>query len=52
VLLGLLVFVSRVAGGVVRERSHRPQLHLVFVWIVISIIWFGPATGRRSSRRS
>jgi NitT/TauT family transport system permease protein len=41
VLLGLLVFVSRVAGGVVRERSHRPQLHLVFVWIVISIIWFG-----------
>jgi NitT/TauT family transport system permease protein len=41
VLLGLLVFVSRVAGGVVRDVLTVLNSTSVFVWIVISIIWFG-----------
>src|SRR2546426_7214663 len=41
VLIGLVAFLSRLARGVVHDVL--PVLHStsVFVWIVISIIWFG-----------
>jgi ABC-type nitrate/sulfonate/bicarbonate transport system permease component len=41
VLLGLLAFVSRLARGVVRDALVVLNSTSVFVWIVISIIWFG-----------
>jgi len=41
VLLGLLAFLSRVARGVVHDVLAVLNSTSVFVWIVISIIWFG-----------
>jgi NitT/TauT family transport system permease protein len=41
VLLGLLAFVSPVARGVVHDLLAVLNSTSVFVWIVISIIWFG-----------
>jgi NitT/TauT family transport system permease protein len=41
VLLGLGAFVSRVARGVVHDVLSVLNSTSVFVWIVISIIWFG-----------
>jgi NitT/TauT family transport system permease protein len=41
VLLGLLAFVSRVGRGVVHDALVVLNSTSVFVWIVISIIWFG-----------
>jgi len=41
VLLGLLAFVSRLARGVVADGLAVLNSTSVFVWIVISIIWFG-----------
>ena len=41
VLLGLLAFVSRLARGVVADALAVLNSTSVFVWIVISIIWFG-----------
>ncbi|HXK34088.1 MAG TPA: ABC transporter permease [Dehalococcoidia bacterium] len=41
VLLGLAGFVSAVARGVVRDAVGVLNATSVFVWIVISIIWFG-----------
>ena len=40
-LLGLLAFLSRVARGVVHDLLAVLNSTSVFVWIVISIIWFG-----------
>lgn len=40
-LLGLAAFVSRVARGVVHDVLAVLNSTSVFVWIVISIIWFG-----------
>jgi len=41
VLLGLLAFLSRLARGVVHDGLVVLNSTSVFVWIVISIIWFG-----------
>jgi NitT/TauT family transport system permease protein len=41
VLLGLLAFLSRLARGVVRDALTVLNATSVFVWIVVSIIWFG-----------
>jgi ABC-type nitrate/sulfonate/bicarbonate transport system permease component len=41
VLLGLLAFLSRLARGVVADGLAVLNSTSVFVWIVISIIWFG-----------
>jgi NitT/TauT family transport system permease protein len=41
VMLGLLAFVSRLARGVVHDVLTVLNSTSVFVWIVISIIWFG-----------
>jgi NitT/TauT family transport system permease protein len=41
VLLGLLAFVSPLARGVVQDLLAVLNSTSVFVWIVISIIWFG-----------
>jgi ABC-type nitrate/sulfonate/bicarbonate transport system permease component len=41
VLLGLVAFLSRVARGVVHDGLTVLNSTSVFVWIVISIIWFG-----------
>ena len=41
VLLGLLAFLSRLARGVVHDVLAVLNSTSVFVWIVISIIWFG-----------
>ncbi|TMQ23803.1 MAG: ABC transporter permease subunit, partial [Candidatus Rokuibacteriota bacterium] len=41
VLLGLLAFVSPLARGVVHDLLAVLNSTSVFVWIVISIIWFG-----------
>jgi ABC-type nitrate/sulfonate/bicarbonate transport system permease component len=41
VLLGLAAFLSRIAAGVVRDLLAVLNSTSVFVWIVISIIWFG-----------
>ena len=41
VLLGLLAFLSRLARGVVHDLLAVLNSTSVFVWIVISIIWFG-----------
>jgi NitT/TauT family transport system permease protein len=41
VLLGLAAFLSRVACGVVHDALVVLNATSVFVWIVISIIWFG-----------
>jgi ABC-type nitrate/sulfonate/bicarbonate transport system permease component len=41
VLLGLLAFLSRLARGVVHDALAVLNATSVFVWIVISIIWFG-----------
>jgi len=41
VLLGLLAFLSRLARGVVHDFLAVLNSTSVFVWIVISIIWFG-----------
>jgi NitT/TauT family transport system permease protein len=41
VLLGLLAFLSRLAGGVVHDLLAVLNSTSVFVWIVIAIIWFG-----------
>lgn len=41
VLMGLAVFVSRAAGVVVHDALAILNATSVFVWIVISIIWFG-----------
>ena len=40
-LLGLAAFLSRVARGVVHDLLSVLNATSVFVWIVISIIWFG-----------
>ncbi len=40
-LLGLLAFLSRMARGVVHDVLVVLNSTSVFVWIVISIIWFG-----------
>jgi NitT/TauT family transport system permease protein len=40
-VLGLFAFVSRVARGVVHDAVVVLNSTSVFVWIVISIIWFG-----------
>jgi NitT/TauT family transport system permease protein len=40
-LLGLLAFLSRLARGVVHDVLVVLNSTSVFVWIVISIIWFG-----------
>ena len=40
-LLGLAAFVSRVARGVVHDLLSVLNATSVFVWIVISIVWFG-----------
>jgi len=40
-LLGLLAFLSRMAWGVVHDVLVVLNSTSVFVWIVISIIWFG-----------
>jgi ABC-type nitrate/sulfonate/bicarbonate transport system permease component len=44
VLLGLAVFVSRTARSVVHDLLSILNSTSVFVWIVISIIWFGLST--------
>jgi NitT/TauT family transport system permease protein len=41
VLLGLLAFLSRLARGVVHDALVVLNSTSVFVWIVLSIIWFG-----------
>src|SRR5437764_11375256 len=41
VLIGLIAFLSRLAGGVVHDGLAVLNSTSVFVWIVISIIWFG-----------
>jgi ABC-type nitrate/sulfonate/bicarbonate transport system permease component len=41
VLLGLVAFLSRLARGVVHDVLAVLNSTSVFVWIVISIIWFG-----------
>jgi NitT/TauT family transport system permease protein len=41
VVLGLLAFLSRLARGVVRDALTVLNSTSVFVWIVVSIIWFG-----------
>jgi ABC-type nitrate/sulfonate/bicarbonate transport system permease component len=41
VLLGLAAFLSRVARGVVHDVITVLNSTSVFVWIVVSIIWFG-----------
>jgi NitT/TauT family transport system permease protein len=41
VLLGFLAFLSRMARGVVHDAVTVLNSTSVFVWIVISIIWFG-----------
>jgi NitT/TauT family transport system permease protein len=41
VVLALLAFVSAVARGVVRDVLTVLNSTSVFVWIVVSIIWFG-----------
>jgi ABC-type nitrate/sulfonate/bicarbonate transport system permease component len=41
VVLGLFAFLSRVARGVVGDMLTVLNSTSVFVWIVISIIWFG-----------
>jgi NitT/TauT family transport system permease protein len=41
VLLGLAAFLSRVARGVVHDALTVLNATSVFVWIVVSIIWFG-----------
>jgi ABC-type nitrate/sulfonate/bicarbonate transport system permease component len=41
VVLGLFAFLSRVARGVVRDMLTVLNSTSVFVWIVVSIIWFG-----------
>ncbi len=41
VLLGLMAFLSRLARGVVHDVLAVLNSTSVFVWIVISIIWFG-----------
>ena len=41
VLLGLLAFLSRLTRGVVHDALVVLNSTSVFVWIVISIIWFG-----------
>jgi NitT/TauT family transport system permease protein len=41
VALGLLAFVSRTARGVVRDVVTVLNATSVFVWIVVSLIWFG-----------
>ncbi len=41
VLMGLAVFLSRTARGVVQDALAVLNSTSVFVWIVISIIWFG-----------
>ena len=41
VMLGLLAFISRLARGVVHDVLTVLNSTSVFVWIVISIIWFG-----------
>jgi NitT/TauT family transport system permease protein len=41
VLLGLLAFLSRLARGVVHDLLAVLNSTSVFVWIVVSIIWFG-----------
>jgi NitT/TauT family transport system permease protein len=41
VLLGLVAFLSRMARGVVHDVVVVLNSTSVFVWIVISIIWFG-----------
>jgi NitT/TauT family transport system permease protein len=45
VLLALLAFLSAVARGVVRDALTVLNSTSVFVWIVISIIWFGLSNG-------
>jgi NitT/TauT family transport system permease protein len=40
-LLGLAAFVSRTARGVVHDLTSVLNSTSVFVWIVISLIWFG-----------
>src|ERR687891_823442 len=40
-MLGLLAFISRLARGVVHDVLTVLNSTSVFVWIVISIIWFG-----------
>ena len=40
-LLGLVAFLSRLARGVVHDVLAVLNSNSVFVWIVISIIWFG-----------
>lgn len=40
-LLGLLAFVSRLARGVVHDLLAVLNSTSVFVWIVVSIVWFG-----------
>jgi len=39
--MGLAAFVSRLARGVIRDTLAVLNATSVFVWIVISIIWFG-----------
>lgn len=41
VLLGLVAFLSRTARGVVRDVVTVLNATSVFVWIVLSLIWFG-----------
>ncbi|HEY2995248.1 MAG TPA: ABC transporter permease, partial [Methylomirabilota bacterium] len=41
VLIGLVAFLSRLARGVVHDVLAVLNSTSVFVWIVISIIWFG-----------
>ena len=41
VLIGLIAFLSRLARGVVHDVLAVLNSTSVFVWIVISIIWFG-----------
>jgi NitT/TauT family transport system permease protein len=40
-LMGLAAFLSRLARGVVRDALAILNATSVFVWIVISLIWFG-----------
>src|SRR2546428_6264165 len=40
-LLGLIAFLSRLARGVVHDVLAVLNSTSVFVWVVISIIWFG-----------
>ncbi len=41
ILMGLVAFLSRMARGVVHDVLTMLNATSVFVWIVISIIWFG-----------